>query len=479
MRISTAAITAEGIPRTIDFVDSASDSETNWLTIVTGENGTRKSLLLRLLAGAALGRPTFKAPGHETTETRITYTGEQPQKVFALSGTPSDRFPVVSGIPVARTPTTFDIDAYAYFGPKYAGNVATRLRMITTVMYSLLRDPPRTDTRASQVSAVLEHLGYSGQILLLIEPSRKLGQKVNQARDATLSEMADELEKKLVSSKQDRGYQGLQLKNLISALKGAAPGREGLSALLSRSHRILIDLQKRSIVDGDKKPPMQEIAQLLAAGFLVADDLKLRRASDDGATESEATDRDWIASNDLSSGQWQLINCLLNLALNIEDKALVLVDEPENSLHPEWQREYVDLLKLTMSSAKGCHAVLATHSPLIAAGVKPNEGNILRLRHAADRSAIEVSLEPPVFGWLPGDVLQERFNMESARAPDLVQAANEALALLKSPDADRPQLRELGLTLSRLSAGLPTTDPLLPALEAIVELALSDAQNAE
>jgi len=40
------------MPSKIQFVPDNSDSKTNWMTVVTGENGTRKSLLLRLLAGA-------------------------------------------------------------------------------------------------------------------------------------------------------------------------------------------------------------------------------------------------------------------------------------------------------------------------------------------------------------------------------------------------------------------------------------------
>jgi hypothetical protein len=240
-----------------------------------------------------------------------------------------------------------------------------------------------------------------------------------------------------------------------------------------------MDFLKPGVWIDEEKQPMQEIAQMLAAGFLVADDLSMSRLEADGDDNEPSSDRDWIESNDLSSGQWQLINGLLNLALNVEDESLVLVDEPENSLHPEWQREYIDLLKQTMSAVKGCHVVLATHSPLIAAGVPPDEGNLLRISHLAGKQAIDVSFEPSVFGWLPGDVLQERFDMDSARAPELVHIANQALALLRHPNGDSVQLQSLGTTLSRLAAGLPTTDPLLPALEAIVEMALPGAQKLE
>jgi len=476
VRISSATIKADGIPSQIQFAPNDSDSETNWLTVITGENGTRKSLLLRLLTGAALGRPTFKAAGHETAETSISFAGGQPSKIFALSGTPSDRFPVVTGIPITRTPTTFDVDAYSYFGPRYAGNVATRQRMITTVMYSLLRDPSRTAQRANQVMALLAHLGYSGRIRITVEPNRKLRQSSEQARLAALRSMASEIDDKLVVGQESYGS---SLRGFVSALMTEGPETALASSILSSQRQIVIDLLRPSGWIGVEKQPMQEVAQMLAAGFLVASDLSMSPLDVDEDNSEPWSDRDWIESNDLSSGQWQLINGLLNLALNVEDRSLVLVDEPENSLHPEWQREYIDLLKQTMSAVDGCHVVLATHSPLIAAGVQPNEGNLLRIRNRTGKRAIEVSFEPPVFGWLPGDVLQERFDMESARAPELVHVANQALALLKIPNGDSVQLQSLGTTLSRLAAGLPTTDPLLPALEAIVEMALPGAQRSE
>lgn len=476
MRIYTVAIKADGIPNEIQLVPDNSDSKTNWLTVLTGENGTRKSLLLRLLAGAALGRTSFASRGHETAETKISFVGGQPSKVFALSGTPNDRFPVVSGIPVSRNPTTFDVASYSYFGPRYAGNVATRHRMITMVMYSLLRDPLRTEERASQASAVLEHLGYSGKIRISINPHPKLLKKDSQARSAILRNMASQLDDKLATGKESSGS---SLRGYITALLIDGPENALATDILGQRHRIVLEFHERELWCGADRFQMQEIAQLLAAGFLVADDLSLSLMSSDKISDEALSDVRWVASNDLSSGQWQLINCLVNLALNVEDSSLVLVDEPENSLHPEWQREYIDLLKLTMSKVESCHVILATHSPLVAAGVPADEGSLLRLRHLAGRHAIAVSFEAPVFGWLPGDVLQERFDMESARAPELVDVTNQALELLKSPNSDLQRLRTLGRALSELAAGLPTTDPLLPALEAIIELALPAPHKAE
>lgn len=50
--------------------------------------------------------------------------------------------------------------------------------------------------------------------------------------------------------------------------------------------------------------------------------------------------------------------------LNASENTLILIDEPELSLHIKWQLDYVDEL-LQIISATKFSAVLATHSPQI------------------------------------------------------------------------------------------------------------------
>jgi energy-coupling factor transporter ATP-binding protein EcfA2/exonuclease VII small subunit len=68
-----------------------------------------------------------------------------------------------------------------------------------------------------------------------------------------------------------------------------------------------------------------------------------------------------------SSGELSLISSLLFLVANREKDPVILVDEPENSLHPSWQREYVDKL-LNALEYRDATVIIATHSPLIVTG---------------------------------------------------------------------------------------------------------------
>ena len=68
----------------------------------------------------------------------------------------------------------------------------------------------------------------------------------------------------------------------------------------------------------------------------------------------------------LSSGEQQEIILYYELIFNTKPDTLVLIDEPEISLHVAWQREFIgDLIKII--SLQKAQAIVATHSPSIIA----------------------------------------------------------------------------------------------------------------
>jgi cytochrome c-type biogenesis protein CcmH/NrfG len=67
-------------------------------------------------------------------------------------------------------------------------------------------------------------------------------------------------------------------------------------------------------------------------------------------------------------------------------------------------------------------------------------------------------------------VLEERFDMETVRAPELSNAVAAALELLKTKGADKVRLRQACGALKSLLKELPPDDVIVPAIEAIIEL---------
>ncbi|HAW19708.1 MAG TPA: hypothetical protein DCX14_05960 [Flavobacteriales bacterium] len=69
------------------------------------------------------------------------------------------------------------------------------------------------------------------------------------------------------------------------------------------------------------------------------------------------------------SGELSFIAGLTFLAVNITEGAVIAIDEPENSLHPNWQKDYVEKL-LDLLHNYQPKIVIATHSPIIISGAQ-------------------------------------------------------------------------------------------------------------
>ncbi|WP_164971551.1 AAA family ATPase [Proteus hauseri] len=69
-----------------------------------------------------------------------------------------------------------------------------------------------------------------------------------------------------------------------------------------------------------------------------------------------------------SSGELSFIALLVHITFCVCNNSFIFIDEPENSLHPEWQRNYFNFLKGAIGYNQ-CKVVVATHSPLIITSV--------------------------------------------------------------------------------------------------------------
>jgi predicted ATP-binding protein involved in virulence len=68
--------------------------------------------------------------------------------------------------------------------------------------------------------------------------------------------------------------------------------------------------------------------------------------------------------NQLSSGEQHEVVILYELIFNAKQNTLVLIDEPEISLHITWQKEFLnDLLKII--KIQNIQVIIATHAPSI------------------------------------------------------------------------------------------------------------------
>lgn len=76
-----------------------------------------------------------------------------------------------------------------------------------------------------------------------------------------------------------------------------------------------------------------------------------------------------ISMLEASSGELALITSIVYLSTVITESTIILIDEPENSLHPKWQKEYAKIL-LDIFYLYQPKIIIATHSPLVVNGAE-------------------------------------------------------------------------------------------------------------
>jgi len=77
---------------------------------------------------------------------------------------------------------------------------------------------------------------------------------------------------------------------------------------------------------------------------------------------SKKSTGDLIKIKDLSSGERQLLFILIKTLNNSQQEKILIMDEPEISLHMSWQKKLITAIKSINSK---CQLIIATHSPSI------------------------------------------------------------------------------------------------------------------
>jgi predicted ATP-dependent endonuclease of OLD family len=170
-----------------------------------------------------------------------------------------------------------------------------------------------------------------------------------------------------------------------------------------------------------------------------------------------------ISINQLSSGEKQLFCQAAYLQkLNLQD-SIILIDEPETSLHPTWQR---NILKLYQNIGKNNQIIVATHSPHIIASVKPE--NLFVLYPNAETGKIEpinmAKAHKHTKGVEPNRILQEVMGMEDLRDPETQQRIDEIAELLRV-HPELVDLPENEAKIEKLRDDLGNGDPFIIRME--------------
>jgi len=123
-----------------------------------------------------------------------------------------------------------------------------------------------------------------------------------------------------------------------------------------------------------------------------------------------------ISFEDCSSGEKHIIFAFSSIAVNIYPGSIILVDEPEISLHPNWQMKYIHLLKKTFEKYSSCHFILATHSHYIISDLEPDSSSVVILKKDDDNEPSKAELlEYSTYSWSADNIIYNVFGLRTAR----------------------------------------------------------------
>ena len=130
-----------------------------------------------------------------------------------------------------------------------------------------------------------------------------------------------------------------------------------ISAIFKNKNEKVGDVQKKVFDE------INEIFEILDI------DVKIEDISQDGRNIPIFTNSagDKFDINELSSGEKQLFLRTLAIKMLNPENSIILIDEPELSLHPKWQQRIVDVYR---KIGKNNQIIIATHSPHILGSVK-------------------------------------------------------------------------------------------------------------
>lgn len=155
----------------------------------------------------------------------------------------------------------------------------------------------------------------------------------------------------------------------------------------------------------------------------------------------------------LSSGEQQILSKVFVLFTEDMKGHVILIDEPESSLHPSWQTRILSVLR-RCSESNDCQIIVATQSPQIIASAHKGE---LRFFVRNDEKYVKVkTCDNSPYGWTVEKVLREIQGVKYLRIPEV---ENKLADLKKLIWEDKYETGEFKQNLRQMEEMLGFSDP--------------------
>jgi len=438
-----------------------SKNEENFFTVVIGNNGTGKSRFLKGIVNSYRKKNTKHK--HSSIQDEL----HNPNKVIAITTSLSDKFPPDFSFSRQAKPHTIK-EKYCYLGPKgRVGGSSNRALMDKAISYLMSNAGEKSNFH--QYNEIFNYLQY--------EPVLKLVYKLRIPAELknSIESISGKMLKDFISFQSDkRGgiRQGIYSRflelpdsyweELADAYRYAF---EEQSFNRSNEFSFLINFSEENMTRSEYVISSQEVSR-----YQIFDDLRkldLMRSMQVKLYKKHGGEFDYT---DASSGEASILSTLIGLVPNLEDDSLILIDEPEISLHPSWQYRYIELVDRLLASVKGCHVIIATHSHFLISDLPNGRSSVVHFKTSKGNHIDVDYYEDNTNGMSAEDVLLNIFDMPSTRNYYLNSIVTELLELLAEGKKGTQRYKALSKKISQVKSNLKPIDPLFDVIQKLVEL---------
>lgn len=177
--------------------------------------------------------------------------------------------------------------------------------------------------------------------------------------------------------------------------------------------------------------------------------------------------------NGLSSGEKQLFLRTLSIKMLEPENSIILIDEPELSLHPKWQQR---IIKVYEKIGRNNQIIVTTHSPHILGSV-PKENIIMLSKNEVGKiiPILEEKLENS-YGQPVNRILEDLMGLETTRNIEVFNLLEEVRELVRNGKYQEKIFKEKYEKLENI-LGRTDTDLLLIDME--IQRKKREIKNAE
>lgn len=349
-----------------------------------------------------------------------------------------DKFPVqkVNG----SSQTRYDVPYYKYVGAHVNGNMISSSAIAFRLLFALKEN--MDDRQRQNLSSILDFIGYDHTITLnysIVLKSKKNGS------------VYDHVFQHVQIDKEYSKLTPAQRSNKVKELYDFYKNREFAKQPTCNYN---IDIDKNSLAENEDlnyiyKLKQYDLVQTASVVFY--------------------KNGKQIASEEMSSGEFAMLSMVLSISTAASDShTLILIDEPELSLHPNWQMTIIDNLDRALKD-QVCHLLIATHSHMLVSDLPMNRSSVSQWEKDEDGNLIANRIGENTYGWSAEEVLLKVFKTATDRNRYFGERISKLLEQMGNDTISKGAVADELNELQEISLHLSDVDPMKMVLNTIID----------